>query len=420
MLAFARTWRFESSSGHHSSETTEILGKLSPRRSPERVCYGKLLRETDQSSPAKVQKTVLNGSRGCYGNLLRDLPKGVFRRGQKLYYRHTVPVDAQHLLNRLEIWRSLQTDRLAVAMRRLPSVIARIEMEVEHARSMAGMPVDATLIPPLTDDPAERLVVATAAPTPLAEANGSPTLAEAYRRYIDDPTRAWTSNTREAYETSRKLAIAVMGEAVPVALISRTQCRDFLDVLRFLPANASKVFPKLSPRDAADRARLRGDIKIISAANANSLMSNMSSFLNWAVNEELLARNPARGLRLPDPVNKRDKRLPFSPEQLHAIFNAPLYRGCIDGERGYNKVGDQRPRNARFWVPLIALFTGARLGEICQLDVTDIRPIDGVSCIVVSQRSLVGTTDKQLKTSASDRLIPFASDVDPMRTPPLR
>ena len=367
-----------------------------------------------------MQKTVLNGSRGCYGNLLRDLPKGVFRRGQKLYYRHTVPVDAQHLLNRLEIWRSLQTDRLAVAMRRLPSVIARIEMEVEHARSMAGMPVDATLIPPLTDDPAERLVVATAAPTPLAEANGSPTLAEAYRRYIDDPTRAWTSNTREAYETSRKLAIAVMGEAVPVALISRTQCRDFLDVLRFLPANASKVFPKLSPRDAADRARLRGDIKIISAANANSLMSNMSSFLNWAVNEELLARNPARGLRLPDPVNKRDKRLPFSPEQLHAIFNAPLYRGCIDGERGYNKVGDQGPRNARFWVPLIALFTGARLGEICQLDVTDIRPIDGVSCIVVSQRSLVGTTDKQLKTSASDRLIPFASDVDPMRTPPLR
>ena len=37
---------------------------------------------------------------------------------------------------------------------------------------------------------------------------------------------------------------------------------------------------------------------------------------------------------MPDPVNKRDKRLPFSREQLHAIFNAPLYRGCSDGERG--------------------------------------------------------------------------------------
>ena len=57
-------------------------------------------------------------------------------------------------------------------------------------------------------------------------------------------------------------------------------------------------------------------------------------------------------------------------------------------------------------MPLIALFTGARLGEICQLDATDVRTVDGVDCIVVSLRSLNGTTDKQLKTTASDRLIP--------------
>lgn len=332
----------------------------------------------------------------------------MLRRGHKFYYRHTVPVDAQRLLNRLEIWRSLRTDSFAVAVRRLPSVVARIEIEIEHARAIAGLPVDPTLILPWKDDPAEHPI-----PIPIALSLGerdqpdSPlTLAEAYRDYIDDPTRAWTANTREAYETSRKLAVAVIGEAVPIASISRTHCRDMLDVLRFLPANTGKLFPNLSPREAADHARLRGDIKIISAANANSLMSNMSSFLNWAVNEELLARNPARGLRLPDPVNRRDKRLPFDREQLHAIFNAPLYRGCADGERGYNKVGDQRPRNARFWVPLIALFTGARLGEICQLDATDIRAVDGVDCIVVSLRSLVGSTDKQLKTNASDRLIP--------------
>ncbi len=293
-----------------------------------------------------------------------------------------------------------------MAVRRLPSVIARIEMEIEHARAMAGLPIDPTLIRPLKDDLAERVIETAPPPSTNVQPDSLLTLGEAYRSYIDDPTRAWTANTREVYETSRRLAIAVMGEAIPVSSISRAHCRDMLDVLRFLPANAGKLFPKLSPREAADRARLRGGIKIISAANANSLMSNMSSFLNWAVNEELLARNPARGLRLPDPINKRDKRSPFDREQLHAIFNAPLYRGCVDGERGYNKVGSQRPRNARFWVPLIALFTGARLGEICQLDTTDIRAIDGVDCIVISLRSLVGSTDKQLKTTVSDRLIP--------------
>ncbi|GGA53873.1 DUF6538 domain-containing protein [Sphingomonas psychrolutea] len=330
----------------------------------------------------------------------------MFRRGRTLYYRHTVPVDAQPLFTRIEIWRSLGTDSLAIALRRLPGVVARIETEIEHIRAMAGLPIDATLIRPYKDDSAERPIPISPPAVAIFQPDRPLTLAEAYDNYIDDPTRAWTASTREAYETSRKLAIAVIGEAVPIASLSRAHCRDLLDVLRFLPANAGKLFPKLSPREAADRARVRGDIKIISAANANSLISNMSSFFNWAVNEELLTRNPARGLRLPDPINKRDKRLPFARAQLDAIFNAPLYRGCIDGERGYNKVGNQRPRMARFWVPLIALFTGARLGEICQLDATDIRTVDGVDCIVVSLESLVGSTDKHLKTTASDRMIP--------------
>jgi integrase len=317
-------------------------------------------------------------------------------------------VDAQPLLKRVEIWRSLRTDSLTIALRRLPKVVALIEMEIETARASAGLPIDATLIRPFSNDPVEHptLIPLATPPFERVQTDSPLTLAEAYGNYIADPTRAWTANTREAYETSRKLAIAVIGEAVPVASISRAQCRDVLDVLRFLPANAAKLFPELSPREAAERARLCGSIKTISAANANSLMSNMSTFFNWAVNEELLPRNPARGLRLPDPINKRDKRLPFDQSQLRAIFNAPLYRGCVDGERGYNRVGDQRPLNARRWVPLVALFSGARLGEIVSLDSTDIRTIDGVDCIVVSLRSLVGSTDKQLKTNSSDRIIP--------------
>ena len=230
-------------------------------------------------------------------------------------------------------------------------------MEIEYARLMAGLTVDQTLIPPQTDDLAD---LRTANPLVATGARASVTLGEAYQRYIADPTRAWSPSTREAYETSRKLAIAVIGEELPIATLARAHCRDLLDVLRFLPTNAGKRFPRLSPREASERARLRGDIKIISAANANSLMSNMCSFLNWATNEELMTRNPARGLRLPDAVAKRDKRLPFAPDQLRTIFNAPLYRGCVDGERGYAKQGDERPRNARFWVPLIGLHTSSR------------------------------------------------------------
>lgn len=73
---------------------------------------------------------------------LWDLTKGVVRRGHRLCYPHTAPVDAQRILNRLESRRSLRTDSSAVTAGRLPSAITRIEMEIEQARAMAGMPID--------------------------------------------------------------------------------------------------------------------------------------------------------------------------------------------------------------------------------------------------------------------------------------
>lgn len=125
------------------------------------------------------------------------------------------------------------------------------------------------------------------------------------------------------------------------------------------------------------------------------------------MNEELLDQNPVRGLRLVDDVAKRDKRHPFSADQLRKIFHAPIYTGCLDGEPGYAVEGDNRPRNARFWVPLIDLHTGMRLNEICQLDVADIRKIDGIHCILITDHSKVGSTDKQLKTTSSERIMPI-------------
>ncbi len=142
----------------------------------------------------------------------------------------------------------------------------------------------------------------------------------------------------------------------------------------------------------------------MSIANANGLMNKFAGLLNWAVTEELIARNPAKGLRVADPVLARDKRLPFSPSQLKRIFDAPLYTGCEDDEAGYSKIGTAHPRRARFWVPLIGLFSGMRLNEICQMDADDVVVEEGVTCLHVTSRSV--STDKRVKTASSERLVP--------------
>ena len=58
-----------------------------------------------------------------------------------------------------------------------------------------------------------------------------------------------------------------------------------------------------------------------------------------------------------------------------------------------------------YWLPVLGLFTGARLNELCQLTVTDIGKHDGVETISI----LDGEIAKRLKTTASRRIIPIHS-----------
>lgn len=88
------------------------------------------------------------------------------------------------------------------------------------------------------------------------------------------------------------------------------------------------------------------------------------------------------------------------------MFSAPLFTGCRDDGHGYAMPGPNRPKNARFWIPLIALFNGLRLNEACQLDVADIQTVDGIVCFVITA-SACGPTDKRLKTASSERVVPI-------------
>jgi len=145
--------------------------------------------------------------------------------------------------------------------------------------------------------------------TPHAPTVTGATLGEVYDAYMNDPTRDWSPTTRTAYVTTRKLVMAILGETTPIQSITRSQCRDMIEVLRWRPRNASKLFPNLTPFEIAARSRAEGREDLINAANINTYVNKLGGVFNWAVKEELLDRNPAVGLRVPDPTLRRDKRL---------------------------------------------------------------------------------------------------------------
>ena len=74
------------------------------------------------------------------------MPRGMTLRGDRYYLRRHIPCDLQPLIGRVEVWRSLKTDSLQSALRRMPSVAAEVEAEFERIRLMAGMVIDPTLL----------------------------------------------------------------------------------------------------------------------------------------------------------------------------------------------------------------------------------------------------------------------------------
>src|SRR6185312_3760361 len=128
----------------------------------------------------------------------------------------------------------------------------------------------------------------------------------------------------------------------------------------------------------------------------------LKQLLIWAANEGYIEKVPGRGVTVAGvgKTNPAEQRNPYSAEQLVAIFKSPLYTGHRS-ERTRHQAGKLVLRDGKFWVPLVALFSGMRVGEIIQLSRTDVRESDGVVYFDVNDGD-----GKQVKTTSSKRRVP--------------
>ena len=99
-------------------------------------------------------------------------------------------------------------------------------------------------------------------------------------------------------------------------------------------------------------------------------------------------------------VKSSKKRDGFTAEQLNKMFRAPTYTG-LKSAFHWKVPGPHVLKNEYFWIPLVALFTGGRRREICQLLTDDVRDLDGIACIEINEE---GT--KSTKNAHSIRSIP--------------
>jgi hypothetical protein len=120
-------------------------------------------------------------------------------RGNRFCLRRHVPTDVQPIIGRAEVWRSLKTDSLQTALRRLPLMTAALESEFERVRHDAGLTADETILRPSEDD-----LRATLLPSRL-EAHPQGCAQHCFARQIDDARRGYpTSDLAELARTLPK------------------------------------------------------------------------------------------------------------------------------------------------------------------------------------------------------------------------
>ncbi|WP_158308256.1 site-specific integrase [Vibrio sp. EJY3] len=122
----------------------------------------------------------------------------------------------------------------------------------------------------------------------------------------------------------------------------------------------------------------------------NDTLKVVSGFFDWLVLNEKSDKNPFTKLQVRKEIKASEERKVFTRSDIKKLFNIEPYKTT--------------PKEAwHYWIPLLGLYTGARINELCQLYTDNIKQIDGVWCISIN----ADRPDQKLKIKAAFRNIPI-------------
>ena len=196
----------------------------------------------------------------------------------------------------------------------------------------------------------------------------------------------YPSKTINGYHDTHKLAISVLGD-VSVNSLTHEDGRNFAEVLQKLPVNRSKSYSRLTIEQLLQLQHTQ----TLSHKTILKHTERISALFNWAINQGYTSQNVFRGKL--EPIRKVELvEKHFTDQELNLILGDALKAESIE---------QNKPE--RYWVTLLSAYSGARLNEVCQLNVSDIQKTDGIWLMNLSSDS----EDKSIKTEAGNRSVPI-------------
>ena len=204
----------------------------------------------------------------------------------------------------------------------------------------------------------------------------APTLSKVFDEYLKaqrlDGVGEKTLNDKQSV---MNLLIRIIGD-LPVSDYQRSHANKFKDIALQLPTQVNRR-GKVSIQQLIDNAKFT-----ISTTTFNNYIKNIITVFVYAIREGLCLTNPFEGLKLKQRIKLNAQRSRFTEGDLKHLFAIDIY------------TGRKTCKDYQYWLPLLGAYTGARMNEICQLYLGDIKSVNGIDCIHVQATH----DDQKLKT----------------------
>ena len=241
------------------------------------------------------------------------------------------------------------------------------------------------------------------------ESSPSPLFSEVIPKHLDQLRRnkrreQTIKETQQTYED----VIELIGDK-PISEYSNIDGRDYRTSIISLPRNRKKIkkyrdfnLHELLKMNVPEEDRLSGDTQ-------TKLISRMTSLWNFLIDEypEFVNQNVFKKKSVTISTRKaKDKRESFTDEDIKTIFHHKNYLPSI-----FEANLNQKIKFPYYWIPILACLMGARLEEICQMRVKDIKKVNGIWVYRIREEGDYGSEVTKVKNPYSERDIPLHSEI---------
>jgi integrase len=185
-------------------------------------------------------------------------------------------------------------------------------------------------------------------------------LSEVFEQYNTEMTKAdmWREKSKIDSAAAVMNFIELINDRC-ITDVGPSVCREYKSKLVRYPLHHKKL-SRYNGKSAIDLINSTDAYPTLSTTSVNNQLRKVSSFFNWSVRQGLITSNPISGMKIRTNTNSRAAREPFNCADLKALFSSKVY-----SEHEFL-------HDYQFWIPLLALYSGARLEELCQLNMADI------------------------------------------------